>query len=60
MSGMVGMLTRPLDCVGSDRELYILPAGHVVTVRAAGSRSLVVLDGRVYRAVSSAVRVSER
>lgn len=59
MSGVVGTLTRALSCTGSDEERYTVPAGYVVTVhRLAGERCAVVLDGRVYRAASAAVRVS--
>lgn len=43
---MPATLVRPLEVTDSNREGYTLPAGLDVTIRG----TLVVLDGRVYRA----------
>lgn len=59
MKGTVGTLSRALDCTGSDRESFTMPAGCSATVYpSSGPRCVVVVDGRVYRAVAADVRVS--
>ena len=58
---MTATLTRPLDCQGCDRARWTLPAGQEVTVRPlSGSLVAVVLDGRVYRADSTALAGATR
>ena len=53
-------LTRPLDCTSSSAERFTLPAGYQVTVHHATQRSVVVLDGRVYRAATHDVWMATR
>jgi hypothetical protein len=55
------LLTRPLECTGSNAERHLVPAGYAVTVHHSdGPRWIVVLDGRVYRAVVEAVQEATR
>jgi hypothetical protein len=55
----VELLSHPLDCVSSDRSRWTVPSGVTVTVHHSdGPRWIVVLDGRVYRAVVADVLVA--
>ena len=56
---MTATLTRCLDVIGSDRETYMIPAGTEVTVHhLTAARDAVVVDGRVYRSLASAVEAA--
>lgn len=55
------LLTQPLDCTGSNCEHHLVPAGYLITVHHSdGPRWIVVLDGRVYRAVAAQVLEATR